>query len=94
MSRLLAVIGLVTLTASAAWAVEPVRAEYPGLEAIQATGLMKTVEYLASPQLAGRLAGGPGYMTAAREMAARFRRLGLRPAGERGFFQPLEIEYD
>lgn len=87
-------VGLATLSASAARAAEPGTAEFPGLETIRAADLMKTVEHLASPRLAGRLAGSPGYMTAAREMAGRFRRMGLRPAGDDGFFQPLEIEYD
>jgi len=82
------------LTASAAWATEPVATEFPGLETIRAADLIKTVEYLASPRLAGRLAGSPGYMGAAREMAGRFRRMGLRPAGDDGFFQRLDVEYD
>jgi hypothetical protein len=86
----------VLLLASAALAAElPVpSAEFPGLETIQRTDLMKTVEYLASPRLQGRLAGGPGYMQAAREMARRFRGLGLTPGGEDGFFQTLSVEYN
>lgn len=91
---LLIVVGLATLTASAARAVEPGAGEFPGLESIRAADLMKTVEYLASPRLAGRLAGSPGYLTAARELAGRFRRVGLKPGADRGFFQPLEVEYD
>jgi hypothetical protein len=55
---------------------------------------MQTIEFLASPQLQGRLAGSPGYRAAAKEMAARFRRLGLRPGGEDGYFQKLSVEYD
>ncbi len=82
------------LTASVARPAEPVAVEFPGLETIRAADLVKTVEYLASPRLAGRLAGSPGYMAAAREMAGRFRRLGLRPAGDDGYFQPLEVEYE
>ena len=91
---LLAAACSMALTASAACAAEPGAAEFPGLETIRAAGLMRTVEYLASPRLAGRLAGSPGYMAAARELAGRFRRLGLTPGGVDGFFQPLEIEYD
>ena len=87
-------VGLATLTAFAACAAEPGTAEFPGLETIRAADLMKTVEYLASPRLAGRLAGSPGYMTAARELAGRFRRMGLKPGADSGYFQPLEIEYD
>jgi aminopeptidase YwaD len=85
---------LTTLTASAARAAGPGTAEYPGLGTIRAADLMKTVEYLASPRLAGRLAGSPGYMTAAHELAGRFGRMGLKPAGDGGFFQPLEVEYE
>ena len=91
---LLIVVGLATLTASAARAVEPGAGEFPGLESIRAADLMKTVEYLASTRLAGRLAGSPGYLTAGRELAGRFRRVGLKPGADRGFFQPLEVEYD
>jgi aminopeptidase YwaD len=87
-------VGLATLTTAAALAAEPGITEFPGLETIRAADLMKTVEYLASPRLAGRLAGSPGYMAAAREMAGRFRRMGLAPGAVNGFFQPLEIEYD
>jgi hypothetical protein len=62
------------------------------------SALMQTVERLASPELQGRLAGSSGYMKAAREMAERFRRVGLSPGGEddsgaRGYFQDLAVEY-
>ncbi len=90
---LLAVACSMALTASAARAAGPVAAGFPGLETIRSADLMKTVEYLASPRLAGRLAGSPGYMEAARELAGRFRRMGLRPAGDEGFFQRLDVEY-
>ena len=85
---------LATLNAPVARSAEPAATEFPGLESIRSADLMKTVEFLASPRLAGRLAGSPGYMQAAHEMAGRFRRLGLRPAGEDGFFQPLRVEYE
>jgi hypothetical protein len=87
------VVGLAALTASTTRAAGPATAEYPGLETIRAADLMKTVEYLASPPLAGRMAGSPGYLAAARESATRFRRLGLKPAGDDGFFQRLDVEY-
>jgi len=90
---LLAAACSMTLAASATRAAEPVAPEFPGLETIRAAGLMKTVEYLASPRLAGRLAGSPGYMAAARELAGRFRQLGLKPAGDEGFYQHLDVEY-
>jgi len=90
---LLAIACSTALAGFAARAAEPVTAELPGLEIIRAADLMKTVEYLASPRLAGRLAGSPGYMTAARELAGRCRRMGLKPGGAKGYFQPLEVEY-
>ncbi len=66
----------------------------PGVETIRAADLMKTVQRLASPPFAGRLAGSPGYLKAAREMARDFRALGLEPGGDDGFFQSLETEYE
>lgn len=58
--------------------------------------LMKRVERLAAPELAGRVAGSPGYFEAAREAAAEFARLGLRPGGSPAgsWFQELQIEYN
>ncbi len=72
----------------------PAPAAPPAFADIDIDALMQTVEYLASPQLAGRMAGSPGYEAAARQMADCFRRLGLRPGGEDGFFQKLHVEYD
>ena len=79
---------------AAAPAPAPTPAEFPGLETIREADLMKSVEFLASRSLAGRLAGSPGYMKAARAMARSFRALGLRSGGEDGFFQRLEVEYE
>jgi hypothetical protein len=84
--------GFVRPAASSAGSAGP--REFPGLETIGSAELMKTVDFLASPPLAGRLAGGPGYMKAAHEMARRFRALGLQPGGEDSFFQNLEVEYE
>ncbi len=64
-----------------------------GLDAFEPIKLMETVEHLASPELQGRLAGGPGFMQAAREMAQQFERIGLKPGGDDGFFQNLMTEY-
>ena len=60
--------------------------------------LMRTVERLAAPEFQGRLAGSPGYLAAAREMAERFRAAGLIPggtgdAGPQRYFQDLTVEY-
>ena len=89
-------ITLALLSTCAALAAQPAvpPGEFPWSGTIRRADLMKTVEYLASPRLGGRLAGSPGYMAAAREMADRFKRLGLAPCGDDGFFQRLEVEYN
>jgi hypothetical protein len=89
---LLATACWMALATSVARPAESIVAEFPGLETIRASDLMKTVEYLSSPRLAGRLAGSPGYMIAAGKLAGRLHRLGLKPAGDDGFFQRLEVE--
>ncbi len=68
--------------------------EAPAPGGIRAADLMRTVEWLAAPEMRGRLAGGPGYMDAARGMADRFRALGLAPGGDDGYFQRLDVEYE
>jgi aminopeptidase YwaD len=57
-----------------------------------AAPLLDTVRTLASPEFGGRLAGTAGYDRAAAFAADRFRALGLRPAGDDGFFQRLTLE--
>ena len=39
--------------------------KYPGVSSIKSENLIKTVEYLASRELAGRLGGSEGYYKAA-----------------------------
>ncbi|MBI4540771.1 MAG: M20/M25/M40 family metallo-hydrolase [Gemmatimonadetes bacterium] len=61
----------------------------PGL-----TGPIAHVRYLADDALEGRAAGSPGERCAAEYVAARFREIGLAPAGENGtYFQsfPLRV---
>ena len=50
-----------------------------------------TGRYLADDALEGRLAGGPGAACAAEYLAWTFRRLGLAPAGEDGYFQDVPL---
>ncbi len=88
------IAGLLLGSLAAAAAADPAPRPAPATDRIRSTDLMETVEWLSAPQRHGRLAGGPGYMEAAREMARRFRDLGLRPAGEDGFFQQLDVEYE
>jgi hypothetical protein len=74
----------------------PVRAQAPeaGLAVITADKLLADVAHLADPALDGRLAGSPGYVTAARWAAERFKSLGLEPGGEDGYLQWFDIEYN
>jgi aminopeptidase YwaD len=89
-----------TLLTLALLATVPAAAAAPAdiAATIDRAALMQTVEHMASREFQGRLAGSPGYMKAAREMAERFRRAGLAPGGDGGsgtqaYFQGLEIEY-
>ena len=49
------------------------------------------VEFLASDQLEGRNTGSEGHRKAAEYVASQFDRNGLRPAGERGYIQPVKF---
>jgi hypothetical protein len=68
--------------------------KYTGVEKIRSENLLKTVEYLASPELAGRLGGSEGYYKAAEFMAGEFKKLGLKPMGNDGYFQNFNVEYN
>lgn len=65
-----------------------------GLATINAPDLLKIVTYLSSKELEGRLAGSAGYNKAAQYVADKFRQLGLKPMGEDGYFQHLNVEYN
>ncbi|MFA7359909.1 MAG: M20/M25/M40 family metallo-hydrolase [Candidatus Kapaibacterium sp.] len=68
--------------------------KYAGVERIKFENLIKTVEYLASPELNGRLGGSEGYYKAASFMADEFKKLGLKPIGDEGYFQNFNVEYN
>jgi hypothetical protein len=51
----------------------------------------KHIQYLASDELAGRETGSGGHRLAAEYIAAAFQRAGLKPAGTRGYFQPVRF---
>lgn len=68
--------------------------KYPGIEFIKADNLMKTVGFLASPELKGRLAGSEGYYKAAEFIADEFKSIGLKPAGNDGYYQTFTTEYN
>ncbi|MFA4924677.1 MAG: M20/M25/M40 family metallo-hydrolase [Ignavibacteriaceae bacterium] len=61
---------------------------------IQQERLMKRIEFLASPELQGRLAGSEQYNIAAKYGANEFHKAGLKPFGEDKYFQYLNIEYN
>jgi hypothetical protein len=52
---------------------------------------VSAVRYLADNALEGRRAGTPGEQCAGDYIAAEFTRLGLRPAGDSGYFQSLSL---
>lgn len=49
------------------------------------------VKYLADDKLQGRETGSPGYLEAARYVAAEFERAGLSPAGSQGYLQMVKF---
>ncbi|MDP2037157.1 MAG: M20/M25/M40 family metallo-hydrolase [Ignavibacteria bacterium] len=55
--------------------------------------LMKTVEFLASSELAGRLPGSVGYDKAANFISSELAKLNLKPGGDLKYFQKLKVEY-
>jgi hypothetical protein len=68
--------------------------DIPGLSTISQRDLMKTVTFLASPKLDGRLSGSEGYNIAARYVADGFAQIGLKPLGDSAYFQKLNVEYN
>src|SRR4029077_20906745 len=60
--------------------------------ATSAADLRRTVEFLASEQLAGRMTGSDGSRLAADYHAAQLQRAGVQPGGNNGtFFQEFEF---
>jgi len=65
-----------------------------GVYYISKMNLMKTDSFLASKNLNGRLSGSKGYYKAADFMAEEFSKLGLKPLGNKNYFQNFKIEYN
>jgi hypothetical protein len=65
-----------------------------GSEFIKSDNLMKTDEYLASPELQGRLAGSEGYYKAAKYASDIFNSLGLIAPVDNSHYQKFMIEYN
>ncbi len=68
--------------------------KYPGVSLIKSENLLKTVGYLSSPELAGRMGGSEGYFKAANFIADEFKKIGLKPLGNKEYFQTLNVEYN
>jgi len=56
------------------------------LSQINKEELFKTIQYLASKEIAGRVAGSNGFTVAADFMAHEFTKLNLKPAGDDNYF--------
>jgi hypothetical protein len=60
--------------------------------AASAADLRRTVEFLASEELAGRMTGSKGSRLAADYLASQLQEAGLQPGGDKGtFFQDFEF---
>src|SRR3954470_24069116 len=57
------------------------------LDAVSADSLRGHLSFLAADALGGRVNGTPGIDIAAEYIAAQFRRAGLEPIGDDGYFQ-------
>ncbi|MCX7833922.1 MAG: M20/M25/M40 family metallo-hydrolase [Ignavibacteria bacterium] len=67
---------------------------FPSLDSINSRNLLKTVEYLSSKELYGRLSGSVGYYKAADFFAKEFLSLGLKQISNKSYFQKFLIEYN
>lgn len=66
----------------------PIPDEYrKGVEAITVEDAKGFLYYLAGPECEGRGTLQPGFQKAAQFVAARFKEFGLKPVGDKGFFQ-------
>ncbi len=70
----------------------PAPAVFETRPAIDEDDLRAHLEYLASPELKGRLTGTPGEAAATAHVAAHFEKWGLEPGGDDGtYFQPFQF---
>ena len=69
---------------------------FPGVivSQINKDELYKTIQFLASKDLAGRMAGSEGYTKAADFITGELTKLKLKPAGDDKYFQKLKVEYN
>jgi hypothetical protein len=66
----------------------------PAVDAISAESLRGHLSFIASDRLEGRDTPSPGLDLAAEYIAAQFRRAGLEPVGDDGFFQTIELQVE
>ena len=89
--RLAAIVSVVALSAGALaagrWQYKPSTAERQALAAISAASLQGRMSFLSADALEGRASGSTALDVAAEYIAAEFRRAGLKPAGDEGYFQ-------
>jgi hypothetical protein len=88
--RLALVVAPLALSAALAagkWDFKPSAAERRALAAISAASLQAHLSFLSADPLEGRGSGSNGLNVAAEYIAAQFRRAGLKPAGDDGYFQ-------
>jgi hypothetical protein len=89
--RLAVIVSAVALSAAALaagkWQYRPSGAEGQALAAISPASLQAHLSFLSADALEGRASGSTGLEVAAEYVAAEFRRAGLKPAGDDGYFQ-------
>src|SRR5262249_32937079 len=81
------VCGLALAASLAAYTADLTPGRKSALERITAQSLKGHLSFLASDALEGRNTPSPGLEIAAEYIAAQFRRAGLKPAGDNGYFQ-------
>lgn len=65
---------------------------HPALASTAESRWMGHVKILADDNMEGRLTGTPGYDRAAAYVAGQYQKLGLKPAGTDGYYQPVPLK--
>src|SRR5688572_33469311 len=92
LARSLVLVSLsAALFASGQWAADLTPARKAALEKISANSLKGHLSFISSDLLEGRDTPSRGLDLAAEYIAAQFRRAGLRPVGDDGYFQTATV---
>jgi len=83
----LVTVALAAAAAAGTWSFAPTPAEQRAIASISADSLKAHLAFLSSNPLQGRAAGTLGLDVAAEYIASQFRRAGLKPVGDDGYFQ-------